>query len=67
MGPAHPNHPSDLGKDQWLAEQVMTWAALDLRILRVTALFHRNLLILHGHSICEHDVIRNSFGPNRVG
>jgi uncharacterized protein YbjT (DUF2867 family) len=67
MGPAHPNHPSDLGKAQWLAEQVMTWAALDLCILRVTAVFHQNLLILHAHSIREHDVIRNSFGPNRVG
>jgi uncharacterized protein YbjT (DUF2867 family) len=28
MGPAHPSHPSDLGKDQWLAEQVMTWLHL---------------------------------------
>ena len=26
MGPAHPLHPSDLGRAQWLAEEVMTCA-----------------------------------------
>jgi uncharacterized protein YbjT (DUF2867 family) len=64
MGPAHPDHPSDLGKDQWLAEQVMEWAGLELLILRVTALFHQNIAVLHAHSIRRDGVIRNSFGPN---
>ena len=51
MGPAHPDHPSDLGKAQWLAEQVLQWAGLDLTILRVSALFHENLLVLHSRSV----------------
>lgn len=62
MGPAHPQSPSQLGRNQWLAEQVLEWAGLRLTVLRVAALFHENLLLLHGESIREHGVIRNSFG-----
>jgi Predicted nucleoside-diphosphate-sugar epimerases len=28
MGPAHPDHLSDRGRDQWLAEEVLRWAGL---------------------------------------
>jgi uncharacterized protein YbjT (DUF2867 family) len=66
MGPAHPNHPSDLGRAQWLAEQVMEWAGLDVLILRVTAVFHENLRVLHGQSIRDSRVLRNSFGDGKV-
>jgi uncharacterized protein YbjT (DUF2867 family) len=62
MGPAQPAHPSDLGKGQWLAEQVMQWAGLDLLILRVAALFHENLLVLHAESVRRERAFRNSFG-----
>ena len=62
MGPAHKDHPSNLGKSQWLAEQVLEWAGLDLLILRVTALFQENLLVLHSHSIRHERAFRNSFG-----
>ncbi|MBB2770084.1 MULTISPECIES: NmrA family NAD(P)-binding protein [Mycolicibacterium] len=67
MGPANPNHPSDLGKGQWLAEQVMEWAGLDLLILRIAALFHENLLVLHAPSIRKDAVFRNSFGASVIG
>ncbi|PJK20185.1 NmrA family NAD(P)-binding protein [Mycolicibacterium goodii] len=66
MGPSHPENRSDLGRAQWLAEEVMQWAGLDLLILRVAALFHENLKVLHSRSIREHGLIRNSFGPQRV-
>jgi uncharacterized protein YbjT (DUF2867 family) len=66
MGPAQPNHPSDLGKAQWLAEQVMEWAVLNLLILRVAALFHENLIVLHSHSIRRERAFRNSFGAVRM-
>jgi uncharacterized protein YbjT (DUF2867 family) len=67
MGPAQPDHPSELGKAQWLAEQVLDWAGLDLQILRVTALFHENLLVLHSRSIREQRAFRNSFGTTPMG
>jgi uncharacterized protein YbjT (DUF2867 family) len=66
MGPANPHHPSLLGKAQWLAEQVMEWAGLDLLILRVTAVFHENIVVLHRDSIRRDGVIRNCFGPGPV-
>jgi uncharacterized protein YbjT (DUF2867 family) len=66
MGPARPDSLSNLGRSQWLAEQVLEWAGLDLLILRVTALFHENLLALHRHSIHEQGIIRNSFGTGRI-
>ncbi len=67
MAPAHPLHPSDLGRAQWLAEEVLAWAGLDVLILRVAATFHENILALHGDSIRRDGVLRNSFGENPVG
>lgn len=66
MGPAQPGSLSDLGRAQWLAEETLQWAGLDLLILRVAALFHENLAVLHGDSIRAHGLIRNSFGPGEV-
>ena len=66
MGPAHPLHPSDLGRDQWLAEEVMSWAGLEVLILRIGATFHENLLALHGDSIRRNGVLRSSFGDQPV-
>ncbi|MFD9741254.1 NmrA family NAD(P)-binding protein [Umezawaea sp. NPDC059074] len=66
MAPAHPDHPSPRGRDQWLAEQVMRWAGLDVLVLRVMALFHENLEILHATTITTEGVIRNAFGPGQV-
>lgn len=67
MGPANPDHPSALGRAQWLAEQVLQWAGLDLLILRVAAVFHENLLVLHAPSVRAEAVLRNSFGTSAVG
>ncbi|SEF32352.1 Uncharacterized conserved protein YbjT, contains NAD(P)-binding and DUF2867 domains [Amycolatopsis pretoriensis] len=66
MGPAHPGHPSDRGQDQWLAEELLQWAGLDLLVLRVAAAFHENIPALHRRSIDEHGVIRNCFGDAAV-
>ncbi|MEW2498836.1 NmrA family NAD(P)-binding protein [Streptomyces nodosus] len=66
MGPAHPAHLSDRGKDQWLAEEILRWAGLDVLVLRVAAAFHENLHVLHGPSVRERRVIRNCFGDARV-
>lgn len=67
MAPAHPAHPSDLGRDQWLAEEVMTWAGIDVLILRIAATFHENVVALHGSSIKREGKLRNSFGDGAVG
>lgn len=67
MAPAHPDHPSDLGRDQWLAEEVMTWAGIDVLILRIAATFHENVAALQGPSIKREDKLRNSFGDIAVG
>ena len=66
MGPAHPQHPSELGRAQWLAEQVLEWAGLDVLILRVSAPFHENLVLLHSRSVQNEGVLRNSFGTGPV-
>ncbi|MEV6236045.1 NmrA family NAD(P)-binding protein [Lentzea sp. NPDC051838] len=65
MGPAHPKHPSERGRDQWLAEEILQWAGLDVLLLRVAAAFHENIETLHGKSI-EDGVIRNCFGRGPV-
>jgi uncharacterized protein YbjT (DUF2867 family) len=67
MAPAHPQHPSDLGRAQWLAEEVMTWGGLDVLILRVAATFHENIVALHGDSIKRDNLLRNSFSDKPVG
>jgi uncharacterized protein YbjT (DUF2867 family) len=66
MGPAQPGSLSSLGRAQWLAEEILQWAGLDLLILRVVALFHENLVVLHSDSVREQGLIRNSFGPGEV-
>jgi uncharacterized protein YbjT (DUF2867 family) len=66
MAPAHPAHPSDLGRDQWLAEEVMAWAGIDITVLRIAATFHENIVALHGNSIRKEGVLRNSFGDKPV-
>jgi uncharacterized protein YbjT (DUF2867 family) len=66
MIPSHPESPSHLGRAQWLAEEVMTWAGLDVCILRIAALFFENLIVLHGADIRERNVIRNCFGDARA-
>jgi uncharacterized protein YbjT (DUF2867 family) len=65
MGPAHPDHPSKLGRAQWLAEEIMQWADLDMLILRFAAAFQENILALHGDA-AETGIIRNSFGERAV-
>jgi uncharacterized protein YbjT (DUF2867 family) len=67
MAPAHPQHPSDLGRAQWLAEEVMTWGGLDVLLLRVAATFHENIVALHGDSIRRDNLLRNSFSDKPVG
>ncbi len=67
MAPSQPHHPSDLGRAQWLAEEVMTWAGLDVLILRIAATFHENIVALHGDSIRRDNVLRNSFSDKPVG
>jgi uncharacterized protein YbjT (DUF2867 family) len=67
MAPAHPLHPSDLGRAQWLAEEVMAWGGLNVLVLRVAATFHQNLVALHGDSIRRENLLRNSFGDGPVG
>ncbi|GFG68230.1 NmrA family transcriptional regulator [Mycobacterium kubicae] len=67
MAPAHPSHPSELGRAQWLAEEVMSWAGLETLVLRVAATFHENIPALHGDSIRKTGVLRNCFGDSPVG
>lgn len=63
---SHPESPSHLGRAQWLAEEVLGCAGLDLMILRIAALFYENLPTLHGRSIRDEGTIRNCFGDVRL-
>jgi len=62
MGPAAADSPSALGRAQWVAEEVFTWAGLDPTVLRVAALFYENVVVLHGNEIRETGRFANSFG-----
>lgn len=62
MGVAHPDSPSHLGRAQWLAEEIFSWAGLDLCILRVAALFLENIVTLHADSIRAKSEFANNFG-----
>jgi uncharacterized protein YbjT (DUF2867 family) len=62
MGPSAANSPSALGRAQFVAEEIFTWAGLDPTVLRVAALFYENVLVLHGHEIRETGRFENSFG-----
>jgi uncharacterized protein YbjT (DUF2867 family) len=66
MAASSHDHPSKLGGAQAVAEEIFTWAGLNPTILRVAALFHENMLILHAESIRNDRVIANSFGSARV-
>ena len=66
MAVAHPESPSHLGRSQWLAEEMLAWAGLDLCVLRIAALFFENLPLLHRRSILEEGEIRSSFGHAEV-
>jgi uncharacterized protein YbjT (DUF2867 family) len=66
MLPASPGSPSDLGRAQWLAEEIFRWADLPTITLRIAAFFFENLELLHGREIREEGVIRNSFGDVAV-
>jgi uncharacterized protein YbjT (DUF2867 family) len=66
MLPASPGSPSDLGRSQWLAEEIFRWADLSTISLRIAAFFFENLELLHGREIREEGVIRNSFGDVAV-
>jgi uncharacterized protein YbjT (DUF2867 family) len=61
MAPTHPDSPSDLGRAQWLAEELLEWSGLSCIHLRIAALFFENLELLHGEDILGDVVIRNSF------
>ncbi|WAC91916.1 NmrA family NAD(P)-binding protein [Mycobacterium sp. Aquia_213] len=54
--------PSRLGQGQAVAEEVLTRAGLNPTVLRFGGLFHENVLLLHGATIRENDLITNSFG-----
>jgi uncharacterized protein YbjT (DUF2867 family) len=61
MGAAHPEHPSALGRAQWLAEELLGWAGFACTHLRIAALFFENLPLLHGADIAGDGVLRNAF------
>jgi uncharacterized protein YbjT (DUF2867 family) len=61
MAAAHPEHPSALGRAQWLAEEVLAWAGFACLNLRIAALFFENLALLHAADIAGDGVIRNAF------
>ena len=61
MGAAHPEHPSALGRAQFLAEELLEWAGFACLHLRVAALFFENLALLHAAEIAGDGVIRNAF------
>lgn len=66
MAVAHPDSPSLLGRAQWLAEEVLAWAGLDLCVLRIAAVFFENLTALHAASIRDRAEFANSFGDAPV-
>src|SRR6266576_6134143 len=66
VGVSHPESPSHLGRGQWLAEEVLGWAGLDLIILRIASLFYENVPTAHGRSIRDEGMIRNCFGDARL-
>jgi uncharacterized protein YbjT (DUF2867 family) len=66
MAVAHPQSPSHLARAQWLAEEVLAWAGLDLCVLRIAALFFENIPTLHATTIQGDGVLRNSFGTARI-
>lgn len=66
MGPSAANSPSALGRAQFVAEEIFTWAGLDPTVLRVAALFFENVLVLHGNEIRHTGRFGNSFGTGQA-
>lgn len=66
MATSSHTHPTNLGRDRAVAEEIFGWAGLHPTILRVAGLFHENVLILHAESIRNDGVIANSFGSAKV-
>ncbi len=66
MAVAAANSPSGLGRAQWAAEEVLSWAGLEPTVLRVKALFYENIALLHGESIRRTGGFANSFGEAEV-
>jgi uncharacterized protein YbjT (DUF2867 family) len=60
------NHPSQMGRDRAVSEEIFSWTGLNPTILRVAALFHENMLILHADSIRDNGTFANSFGSAKV-
>jgi uncharacterized protein YbjT (DUF2867 family) len=60
------NHPSQMGRDRAVSEEIFSWAGLNPTILRVAALFQENVLILHADSIRDDATFANSFGSAKV-
>ncbi|WP_405136952.1 NmrA family NAD(P)-binding protein [Nocardia sp. NBC_01388] len=58
--------PSGLGRAQWAAEEVFTWAGLEPTVLRIAALFYENILLLHAAEIRRSGRFANSFGNGKV-
>ncbi|WP_280431237.1 NmrA family NAD(P)-binding protein [Nocardia brasiliensis] len=58
--------PSGLGRAQWVAEEVLSWAGLEPTILRIAALFYENIVLLHAESIRRTGDFANSFGDAAV-
>lgn len=44
----------------------MSWAGLDVCVLRIAAVFFENIATVHARSIREENIIRNSFGMAQV-
>ncbi|MFF4594244.1 NmrA family NAD(P)-binding protein [Amycolatopsis sp. NPDC001319] len=66
MGPSTRTHPSHLGRGQWLSEEVLQWAGLDVTILRMAAVFHEDLPLFSTQSVRHESVIRNCFAEKPV-
>lgn len=66
MAVAQPKSPSPLGRAQWLAEEILSWAGLDLCILRVGGVFFENLTAAHAAQIRDTSRFANSFGDADV-
>ncbi|MEU2042673.1 NmrA family NAD(P)-binding protein [Nocardia niwae] len=66
MAVAAADNPSGLGRAQWAAEEVLSWAGLEPTVLRFAALFYENITLLHAEAIRRTGAFANSFGAGVV-
>ncbi|MCU1641192.1 MAG: hypothetical protein JWN03_1467 [Nocardia sp.] len=66
MAVSRADSPSGLGRAQWTAEEIFTWAGLEPTVLRVAGLFYENILVLHAPAIRATRAFANSFGAART-